>query len=448
MRPAIGLAGDNYQCIPRRHTYSLGHIHLMLSLVLSASASLRGTSRAVKIMFESMGITQSIPTWYSVRLWLLRLGYYKLTRKKTHADDWIWIIDHTIQCGQEKCLAILGIRQSSLPESETTLYHEDVEPLALYPVKSSNGDIVYQQLKKTIAITGVPREIIADGGTDITAGVKRFCHHHPRTCSIYDIKHKAATVLKRYLNASTAWNDFVKQASSTGKQLQQTDMAALAPPNQRAKSRYMNIDRLVKWAHETLLFMDQQAEFPSPNYDQQRLKAKLEWVSTYRNRISQWQEIIQVVESAVSFIRFHGFYRGCQADLAQESVFNAYSQPAISVREDLITFIKTESEKARPQERLLGSSEVIESVFGKLKYLENDQSKSGFTVLLLSLAASVSATTTDVVQKALESVPTKKVFQWFKDNVGQSVQSKRKEVKNIARQADQFWDYEYARALN
>lgn len=395
-------------------------------------------------MFESLGIKQSVPTWYSVRLWLLRLGYYKLTRKKEHAEDWIWIIDHTIQWGQEKCLAILGIRQSSLPDSETTLYHEDVEPLALYPVTRSNCDIVYQQLEKTIAITGVPREIIADGGTDIKAGVERFCNRHPRTCFIYDIKHKAATVLKQYLNADTSWDEFAKQASSTGKQLQQTDLAALAPPNQRTKTRYMNIDRLVIWAHQTLAFRDQQAEFPSSNYDQDSLKAKLGWISAYRSRIAQWQEVIHVVESAVSFIRFHGFYRGCQADLARESFFKAFSQPAISIREDLLVFMKKESEKAEPQERLLGSSEVIESVFGKLKYLENDQSKSGFTALLLSLAASLSTTTTEVVHKAMESVPTKKVFQWFKDNIGQSVQSKRKEVNNIARQAEQFWDYEIA----
>lgn len=76
----------------------------------------------------------------------------------------------------------------------------------------------------------------------------------------------------------------------------------------------------------------------------------------------------------------------------------------------------------------------------KVNALEKDQSKSGFTVLLLSLAASVSATTTDVVQKAMEAVPTKTVFQWFKDNIGQSVQSKRKEVKNTVRGAEQIWD--------
>ena len=439
---ATDMAGDKFQCIPRWHTYPLRHIHLTLSLVLSASTSMRATSRVSEIMFKSLGIRQPIPSWYSVRLWLLRLGYYKLTRHKTHAADWIWIIDHTIQCGQEKCLAILGIRQSKLPEAETTLYHEDVEPLALYPVKSSNGDVVYQQLKKTVAITGVPRQIIADGGTDIQAGLRRFFADYPQTCFIYDIKHKAAAVLKRQLNANSAWSDFAKRASSAGKQLQQTNMAALAPPSQRSKSRYMNADRLVKWAHETLVFMDQQSESPSSQYDKQSLKTKLGWINDYRIQIAQWRELIQIVESAVGFIRWHGFYRNCQADLIQDPAFDAHFPPAKSAREELLRFIKTESKKAKPRERLLGSSEVIESVFGKLKYIENDQSKSGFTVLLLSLAAAVSETTMGVVQKALESVPTKKVSQWFKDNVGQSVQSKRKEVKKIAREAEQFWDYD------
>lgn len=438
--PAKHIVGDIFQFVPRGHAYSLGHVHLMLSMILSASISIRGTSRALKIIFDYLQIQQPIPSWYSVRLWLLRLGYYKLTREKTHATDWIWIIDHTIQCGKEKCLAIFGIRQSDLPEVETTLFYEDVEPLALYPVKKSNGDIVYQQLEKTVKITGVPRQIIADGGPDIQAGLSLFCAQHSHTCNTYDIKHKFAVVLKRQLNIGTAWNDFAKKASSVGKQLYQTDMSPLAPPCQRSKSRYMNVDRLVKWAYETLAFMDEQMVSPSPQYDQHSLNAKLDWIKGYRIQIAQWRDLIQIGESAVDFIRWHGFYENCHVDLIQEPSFVAHSPLAKAAREELLTFIKTESEKARPQERLLGSSEVIESLFGKLKYIEKDQSKSGFTVLLLSLAASVSETTQDVVQKALESVPTKKVFQWFKDNVGQSVQSKRKEVKKIARQAEQKWD--------
>jgi hypothetical protein len=52
---------------------------------------------------------------------------------------------------------------------------------------------------------------------------------------------------------------------------------------------------------------------------------------------------------------------------------------------------------------LLGSSEVIESVFGKMKRLEQDQAQSGFTVFILGLVAIVAETTREVVQKALET---------------------------------------------
>ena len=93
---------------------------------------------------------------------------------------------------------------------------------------------------------------------------------------------------------------------------------------------------------------------------------------------------------------------------------------------------------------LLGSSEIIESVFGKLKNLEQDQVKSGFTAMLLSLAATVSKTSRDVIQKALETVPTKKVFQWYRENIGQSVQSKKKEIRSLVRKSEQKQDQKLA----
>ena len=78
-------------------------------------------------------------------------------------------------------------------------------------------------------------------------------------------------------------------------------------------------------------------------------------------------------------------------------------------------FVKTESLKAKPNKRLLGSSEIIDSVLGKTKRLEQDQSKSGFTGLILATAAIVSHTTQEVVAKAMEIVITKKVLEWIKE---------------------------------
>jgi hypothetical protein len=88
---------------------------VVVSLVLSAATSLRGAGRAVAEMQACGGLVPWSPSWSSTRLWLLRLGYYKLTRGKEQGDDWVWIVDHVVQTGPEKCLLIVGIRLSARP---------------------------------------------------------------------------------------------------------------------------------------------------------------------------------------------------------------------------------------------------------------------------------------------------------------------------------------------
>ena len=151
------------QVVPH-HTYSIGQIWWFVSLVLSSAASLRGAGVAMAVSLSVLQLPYATPSWYSGRLWLLRLGYYKLSRPKEQADDWVWIVDHTVQIGKEKCLVILGVRLSALADRDNCLSHEDVEPLSLLPVKQSNGDIVFQQLKETVAKTGVPRQIVGESG--------------------------------------------------------------------------------------------------------------------------------------------------------------------------------------------------------------------------------------------------------------------------------------------
>ena len=90
--------------------------------------------------------------------------------------------------------------------------------------------------------------------------------------------------------------------------------------------------------------------------------------------------------------------------------------------------VAEEAQKAHPKERLLGSSEVIESVFGKCKRLEQTQAKSGFTGLILTMGAMVATTTREVIHKALETVPTKCVLEWCKKTLGDSLQAQRKKA--------------------
>jgi hypothetical protein len=220
---------------------------LVVSLVVCAATSLQGAGRVLGVLQECLGVEVEKPSGSSTRLWLLRVGYYKLTRAKEQAADWVWIVDHVGQLGQEKCLVIVGIRLSALPAEGEYLTHADVEPIALCPVAESNGEVVYQQLEAACKQTGVPREILSDQGSDLAKGIRLFCEAHPETSAIYDIKHKVATVLKRELGADRAWQEFSTQASQTIARVQQTALAALVPPRQRRKARYMNVAELVSW---------------------------------------------------------------------------------------------------------------------------------------------------------------------------------------------------------
>ena len=56
--------------------------------------------------------------------------------------------------------------------------------------------------------------------------------------------------------------------------------------------------------------------------------------------------------------------------------------------EQLVAFVAEQSQAARSDERLLGSTECLESLIGKGKRLEGQQCRNGFTKMILGMAAS------------------------------------------------------------
>lgn len=419
------------------HTYPIGCVELFVSLVLSAATSLQGAARVFPVVGAVLGLTVPTPTWFAGRLWLLRLGYYKLTRPKPVAADWVWIIDHTIQIGPDKFLVILGLRLGALPPVGRSVSHADVEAIDLIPVTHSDGTVVYQQLEATVAKTGVPREIISDHGSDVHAGVVKFCQVHPQTCPIYDIKHKTAAVLKHELERDAAWIEFTQLAGQTKLHVQQTDLAALAPPNQKTKSRYMNVESLVRWGRVVLTWLDKTPAEVSPLFEVAHVKHKLGWVKRFRPHLEEWGELFEVVSRTESLVRQQGLHAGVPGALERCLDQVAHTERVQHVQQSLVTFVAEEVAKAGQHERLLGSSEVIESVLGKMKRLEQDQAKSGFTSLVLGIGAMVSTTTQEVIRQALETVPTKQVLAWCKEKLGRSVQSKRREAFAALDEAEQ-----------
>jgi len=366
------------------------------------------------------------------RFWLLRLGYYKLHRPKQMADDWAWLIDHTVQVGPEKCLAIAGVRLSALPPRGTCLGLENLEPFALLPVETSNGEVVHEQLESIAKAHGVPREILSDEGSDLRKGIRAFCSKHSTTLARVDLPHKAARLLKRLLEKEERWQSFLTQVGQVKPKIRQTELAHLMPPQQRTKARYMNLGMLLQWGTKTLCIIDNPPAQVLAHCTSDRLEEKLGWLRAYRQDLERWSRLQQLTQTAISYVRSEGYSARALVDIPKRLDTLARSADEIWLRDQLVEFVREQSTGLREDERLVGSTEILESSFGKLKNLENGHQQGGFTSLILLWAAMLGKTTTQTIRDAMISTPTKLVQRWIAKHLGTTVQSKRRTAYSAA----------------
>jgi hypothetical protein len=411
-------------CVPCGQQYPVFVVQRFVSLVIDCGASFRCAANVLE-RFQTTGEDERVPDWSTGRLWLLRIGLAALLSPLVIADDWVWVVDHSIQIGTSKCLVILGMRVSDFPVGRP-LCHEDMEPIALVPMSNSTKVTVAEQLEEAVKRTGVPRAILSDRGSDLHGGVEIFRQSHPETIELQDIKHKAACLLKARLEGDELWNRYASQAAQTKCALQQTELAFLAPPSQRSKARFMNLSELVEWGSKTLALVDDPSRLAKLGVTADRVREKLGWLREYREALRVWSAWHDLIKQTWEFVRRHGYYLGAGLKLA--AALPEASGSVGELREQLISFVRSESAKANLGERLPGSTEVLESCFGKLKALERDQSKSGFTGLVLSVGAMVSQRSAEWIRQGLEKCRVRDVWDWCKEKLGQSVQSKRKQA--------------------
>ena len=97
-----------------------------------------------------------------------------------------------------------------------------------------------------------------------------------------------------------------------GKLFNSRSLAALAPPNQKTKARYMNVDVLVEWGQALLAFLDRPSPKDNPMFDSEQVEQKLGWITDYRSHLEAWGEMFHIIATTESFVRQQGLYHGAQ----------------------------------------------------------------------------------------------------------------------------------------
>jgi hypothetical protein len=399
---------------------------LVVKGLLVAQAGQRSLTAVLGLVAPLLPGRPEVPCANTGRMWLLRLGLYELARSKPKADDWVWILDHTVQLGGMKALIIVGIRLSQWEEQRGPLCHEDLTVLDVMPMRHSSGPAVEARLEAVAKQTGDPRAILGDGGTDLKCGIAGFQKTHHGVARLYDIKHKMALLLQQQLEKDPHWAKFIGCVNQTRARVLLTDLAFLTPPALKAKSRYLNLPPLAEWGRNTLKFLDHPHDLPGKPVDRKALEEKLGWLREYREALYHWSVLLTIADTAEHYVRHEGYHAAAADQLRERLDGLGINAAAQAMETATLEFVTEQSAQARPEERLIGSSEVLESLIGKYKHLQGTHSHGGMTPQVLAFGAVVMKKTKEMISGALAAVRTRDVLQWCQEHLGLSVQGQRR----------------------
>ncbi len=403
--------------LPHAHHYPVSVVRLALNWVCGANTSLRATAKGLLL-----GGADTAPSFWTIRLWILRLGLYELQRRRPQASDWVLIVDATITVGQHKALVVLGVRLGQMLRRGFNLGHQAVELLGLEILLHCNGPAVERALNAAARAVGVPCQVVSDAGGEVKKGVQLFQGAHPEVVWTYDITHQFAHLLKNELGTQGWWGSFLTQVNACRQACQQTAWSHLLPPAPRTKARWLNVQPLVSWALQVLAYEQRTTE---RDQDFQRLFG---WLHAYEAFLHEAQQCLQCLEVVSRPLKQHGLNRSqirqCLRALRQLPL----SARACAFGRQVINCLRRQVAHAKPGQTLLSSSDVIESLFGKFKAVVERSSLHALTAMILIIGALTSDRTEAVIQAAMEQVSTLDVRAWFSANGESSLLSKRRQA--------------------
>ena len=413
---------------------------MCIKLVLEAAISFRAAPKAVYIMFSQFVSVQKqrIPSYKTIVRWLTIIGLHKLNRAKQKSNDWALIVDNSVQIGTQKCLVILGTRLNIFRERALTF--GDMEPLVIELHDRSDASTILRALERARLKVGEVEMVCSDDGSDLRGGIKLFCEKY-HAGRVLDVTHKAANFVKKFLENDLEWQSFCTEATESKRRMQQTPGAHLAPPNQRTKSRFLNIECLTGWAVNVV-----EALGKPDHQDKKMLELHCGWVLKYTELINRLRQFVLIGQTVRQYIREKGFHKNTAAEV--EKAFDVLGLDAEGYQYAgmIIDFLEEQSAVVPANRVWIGSSEIIESLFGKVKSLEQDQSRGGFTSLILAAAACVGIVDAAVVFEAMEQVKIKDVKAWLENQSGSTLLSRRRKAFGLGRKKSSIKIVEYKSA--
>ena len=398
-------------------------------MVTKGLLSLRGAAYVFRL-FDPW-FNGGTPCYTVIQNWVLRLGLYNLNKAKEKRDDWVYILDHTIEFGQKKCLLILGVTLEAYRKNKCKITHKDVEVLGIYITQKADALSVTDSLLKCAKITGIPVQIISDHGSNIWKGINEFIASASRKIiQTYDVTHKTSIILKKQLENNVKWNVFVTNISYTKKSLVHTILAFMAPGKPKEKARWLNLENYLVWAESAL----QQAKKKMNKLEQNKFDEKVLWIKEFKKDIKEWSSMLMMLNILKSEVKANGLSTNSLKNVEEEIKKSKIKINTPSLQKTYSEITKYLNEEMNGVTGVfIGCTDIIESVFGKYKNFSAKSPMKEIGKSILTVPVFTSEITPEIIKKAMEETTTKDVDKWLEKNIGKSLLSRRKKFLKLGK---------------
>lgn len=449
--------------------------------------------RSIAKLYEELNKCHAIDTvsYSCIRQWVLRMGLGVLQQTVQKRNDWVYIIDFSIQLGTERCLLILGVTMEQLQNEGYSLNHKMVKVLDIYVQTNFNAERVHARLETTQANTGTPLQIISDRGADVKKGIELFCDNHNDVISSYDITHMIGIQIKHALSDNPQWKELQQELLSITQQTKQTELSFLRPVSMGTKARWLNISLQTRWLEKIYqyetnsdfslinkglkiknsdeVFLKVESSCKTGNRQRQLRSQLSKKVFADRGQAQQWlnskglKDMEGVAFDDAGQIRFYEKFntlmhhkqfffqlkqlcnmsegiktiiknKGLSLDTLQEleNLGVGLTFPWVrKVFNNIVNQLVAQHTYCRVgNQPLLCCSDIIESIFGKFK-VKAQQTVGGIYQTVLVIALICTDATEKMVGDILSKTKMSDVNDWFGEMMGKTNLAKRREAFNF-----------------
>jgi hypothetical protein len=356
------------------------------------------------------------PSHVTILIWIKKIGLHQLHKTREKADDWIIILDESVEFGSEKLLVILGIREKDINFNRPLQYY-DMECLVSKVSSSWKGEDIKKVLDELQCNIGRIKYAVADMGNAIKNALYLSEVRH-----VEDVTHKLSLIIKHLYEKDSQFIEYTKKLAYLRGSLCLSRLSYILPPAQRVHSRFMNLKPIVDWG---LAVIKKIKENNGLENDLERLNSIIE----YEGIVKELDKLVHYSISIQEELKNNG--------LSQESIKKCKSvfkdtqrnRRLRTFENQVMQYLEDTIKQAEGEEKILCASDILESSFGKYKNSISNNLSIGITDLSLSIAAyTVNFDNEKDVREALTSVKVTDIMQWKSANIGKTLTARRMEV--------------------